>query len=61
MSNMGYCRFYNTLEDLQDCYDNMEISGNASEEERMIRKRLILLCKDIADDYYYKGVNKCIG
>lgn len=23
MSNMGYCRFQNTLSDLQDCYDNM--------------------------------------
>ena len=26
MSNMSYCRFQNTVQDLQDCYDNIDDS-----------------------------------
>lgn len=50
MSNMGYCRFQNTLPDLQDCYDSMG-DGDFSEEEERARKRLIELCQDIANEY----------
>lgn len=31
MSNMSYCRFQNTLSDLQDCYDNMDEVNSLSE------------------------------
>ena len=54
MGNMSYCRFTNTLEDLRDCYDNIDDIEDLSEEEARARERLIKLCKDIADDY---GVN----
>jgi len=50
MSNMGYCRFENTIEDLQDCYDNME-EKDLSDTEIRARKRLIELCVDIACDF----------
>ena len=54
MGNMSYCRFTNTLEDLRDCYDNIDDIEDLSEEEARARERLIKLCKDIADDC---GVN----
>lgn len=50
MSNMSYCRFINTLEDLRGCYENME-ETKISEEELKARKRLISLCCDIAEDF----------
>jgi hypothetical protein len=45
MSNMSYCRFYNTLRDLQDCYEHLdeELSG----DEYISRKRLVEVCQDI--------------
>lgn len=51
MGNMSYCRFQNTVNDLQDCYDNMDDEDKLSEEEQRARKRLIKMCRDIADDY----------
>jgi hypothetical protein len=50
MGNMSYCRFENTLADLRDCADNMD-ADDLSETEEKARKRLIALCKRIADDY----------
>lgn len=50
MSNMSYCRFENTLADLRDCWEHMDdIPQSASELQA--RKRMIELCKRIADDY----------
>lgn len=49
MSNMGYCRFRNTVQDLEDCADHMD-DQDLSEEEVQARKRLINLCHDIADN-----------
>ena len=52
MSNMSYCRFQNTLGDLDDCYENMDAIGkDTSEEELAARLHLIALCKNIADEY----------
>ncbi len=53
MSNMGYCRFQNTLPDLQDCYDHMDNLDHedfASDEARA-RSKIIKLAKRIIDDY----------
>jgi hypothetical protein len=50
MANRSYCRFRNTLEDLRECYDNMDES-DVSEEEQRARKRLIQLCREIVDNY----------
>ena len=49
MPNMSYCRFENTARDLQDCRFNMdeELEGT----ELSARKRLIRLCKEIAENY----------
>ncbi len=47
MSNMSYCRFQNTLRDLQDCLDALcDIEGNLSElskEEARAADSLILV------------------
>jgi len=47
MSNMSYCRFQNTLGDLQDCYEHIDDEDLSKEEERA-KQRLILLCEQIA-------------
>jgi hypothetical protein len=47
---MSYCRFQNTLGDLQDCYDNMDNPEKLSFEERKARWLLIKLCEEIAGD-----------
>lgn len=47
MSNMSYCRFQNTLVDLQDCYEHID-DDDLSAEERRAQNRLITLCRQIA-------------
>lgn len=49
MGNMSYCRFENTLDDLQDCYEHID-STDLSPAEVCARKRLVKLCADIAND-----------
>jgi len=48
--NMSYCRFHNTLADLQDCYEHIEDS-DLSDMEQKAKDKLIDLCIDIAADY----------
>jgi len=48
MANMSYCRFQNTLIDLRDCEENMD-DDDLSPEEALAKKKLIELCKKIAD------------
>ena len=52
MGNMGYCRFQNTLSDLQDCFDHMYTDDllALSEDELRARKQLIDLCYEITQD-----------
>lgn len=53
MGNMSYCRFENTCEDLQDCYDALaekDIS-ELSKSEQIYAKKLIKMCRNIADDF----------
>jgi len=54
MSNMSYCRFQNTLEDLNDCYETLRGSDDyfqsiddLSSDERSAMRELIRLCKEI--------------
>ena len=49
MSNMGYCRFENTYQDLRDCYVNWE--GEKNESEDKWRKHLLALCKAIVAEF----------
>ena len=55
MSNMSYCRFQNTLVDLQDCMDELyELDGDLSElssAEKRAARSLIELCNEIVVSY----------
>ncbi len=41
MSNMGYCRFQNTLSDLRDCVEALEDGKKLSDEERAAADRMV--------------------
>lgn len=45
MANLSYCRFQNTLVDLQECEEHMldQLTGN----ERRAREQLVEVCRDI--------------
>lgn len=54
MPNMSYCRFGNTLDDLQDCRDAMigmdhyyQSRDDISEDEFNSMKQIIKICRDI--------------
>ncbi len=49
MGNMGYCRFRNTVNDLQDCYYHLS-DEIEDDDELKARKTLIRICKDIVQD-----------
>lgn len=55
MGNMSYCRFQNTLADLQDCLDELyELDGDLSElysAEKLAARSLIELCNEIVVSY----------
>jgi len=52
MPNMSYCRFQNTVGDLEDCYDHIDLNENdLSPDETNARERLIEICVDIALEY----------
>lgn len=50
MSNMSYCRFQNTLNDLKDCHMNMD-DDDLSPEEKTARKQLLQICVEIVTDH----------
>lgn len=47
MSNMAYCRFQNTANDLSDCLDHFD--DELSKDEERARQWLISMCRQIAD------------
>lgn len=51
MSNMSYCRFRNTYEDLRECWANMDDDLSDNREEFDARIVLVELCKKIAEEY----------
>jgi hypothetical protein len=50
MSNMSYCRFENTYNDLVDCWESVN-DKDLSDNEKRYRDKLMNLCKEIAEDY----------
>lgn len=47
MTNMSYCRFQNTVSDLEDCVDNWDEPRNDDEERA--RRRMIVLARKIVE------------
>lgn len=64
MANMSYCRFHNTLADLYDCKNALEDFINndenviSSDDERRKAKRLIEVCKEIADNFEESDIDR---
>lgn len=48
MSNMSYCRFQNTLNDLRDCSDNFTCIDSKAEFRAMVK--LLQLCTAIVEE-----------
>ena len=53
MSNMSYCRFENTANDVEDCYDAIcdNEFGNMSQYEIRGFVKFVELCKMVAEQY----------
>jgi hypothetical protein len=54
--NMSYCRYENTLHDLQDCYEalqeeTLEDIEHLDNEEGVARNKLIALCTKIHEEF----------
>ena len=64
MANMSYCRFHNTLADLNDCESALNAFINdyentiESAEERSKAKKLIELCSYIAENYSAEDIDE---
>lgn len=64
MANMSYCRFHNTLIDLNDCesalneFINDDENVISSDEERRCAKKLIELCQYIAENYTAEDIDE---
>ena len=66
MSNMSYCRFHNTLIDLQDCIDTLDNREVASESEKIKAKAMLELMAEFLIDndlinnnsVNYEGINE---
>lgn len=64
MANMSYCRFHNTLADLNDCESALNAFINDDEntiesaEERRKAKQLIELCSYIAENYSAEDIDE---
>lgn len=48
---MSYCRFQNTLNDLEDCFVNMNNTSDLSIEEFNARKEIIKLAQQINEEF----------
>lgn len=60
MSNMSYCRFENTVPDMQDCVDALDDGFNdleaimrraSSWQEARAMKRFIEICREVAETF----------
>ena len=54
MANMSYCRFQNTYLDLLDCANNLG-DKDLSDSEKMARKNLLELCKEMIEDFEFNN------
>jgi len=49
MANMSYCRFQNTLSDMEDCREHAA-DEDLSPEESKARRQLVNVCEAFIDD-----------
>ena len=51
---MSHCRMENTVNDLEDCWENWELSDKASNYEKKSKERIIELAREILESEGYK-------
>jgi len=59
MANMSYCMFENTVQDMEDCIDNIESFNEkeASEYELEAFEKFFKLCQEALDKGIELGIN----
>ena len=57
MANMSYCRFRNTLNDLQDCFNNFD-DNDLDLSESNARRELYILCCNIVKSYDLEDIDQ---
>jgi len=66
MANMSYCRFQNTVRDLNDCLNALRDRDIASKEEMRAAKRLLTIMldflqeEDIIDGYNSESLKELL-
>ena len=50
MANMSYCRFRNTIIDLEDCFDALDDRDIESDEEKEAAKRILKMMAEFLID-----------
>ena len=58
MSNMGYCRFWNTALDLADCLNHL--ADHLTGDEAEARERLVRLCNEIVEETEGRDLDDCV-
>lgn len=55
MANMNYCRFENTYNDLDECFEALgeESIDELSDSERKYALKMIRLCASVIEDFEY--------
>ena len=51
MSNMSYCRFENTLADLKDCEEALDLGRKLSDSEQEAFKEMLEVCERLASNF----------
>lgn len=51
MSNMSYCRFENTLADLEDCLQALADGVDVSETEKRAADRMAKVCQQYIEEH----------
>lgn len=58
MSNMSYCRFQNTLNDLRDCRNALSGGrGRLSQDEAEAAMSMLSVCKDVVEALEGSNIN----
>lgn len=58
MPNMNYCRFQNTLGDLQECLDAIKDGEELSSEEASAAREMLDLCNQFIGEVAACGIQK---
>ena len=61
MANMSYCRFPNTLRDLQDIQESLSDDEGISPEQKHSALELLELCAEIAGQFNKSDITRLVA